>query len=221
MAIPAEFNSRIDKNVDYVFDWQFTEDNETPIPVDTWSFEFLLKDPLGTTIWDVINADFGRPSTGRITFTKTIAEIAASGTWEYVGYCDIEKRKKLMARAVATFTPTEYLECFAGTHIESMLHGTPPITTNFGVFPGTIPDNVNGIVGFRCNTLQDFVDAAIKAKEVNHYEVREYGERFLMDNVKWEFESWFQDLYKVYESAIDHKKKGWHRLNNKKDAIIL
>ena len=77
MAIPAEFNSRIDKNVDYVFDWQFTEDNETPIPVDTWSFEFLLKDPLGTTIWDVINADFGRPSTGRITFTKTIAEIAA------------------------------------------------------------------------------------------------------------------------------------------------
>jgi len=134
------------------------------------------------------------------------------GTWEYVGYCDVEKRKKYMSKAIATFTPTEYLECFAGTHIESMLHGTPPITTNFGVFPGTIPDHLNGKVGFRCNTLQDFVDAAVKAEEVDHFKVRKYGERFLMDNVKLEFEKWFDDLYQVYESAADNKKKGWHRL---------
>jgi glycosyltransferase involved in cell wall biosynthesis len=136
------------------------------------------------------------------------------GTWEYAGYCDVNKRKKLMSRAIATFTPTEYLECFAGTHIESMLCGTPPLTTNFGVFPGTIPDHLNGKVGFRCNTLQDFVDAAIAAKDVVHTAVKQYGDRFLMDNVKHEFNKWFHDLYEVYESVADKNKKAWHRLKH-------
>ncbi len=133
------------------------------------------------------------------------------GTWEYVGYCDVDKRKKLMANAIATFVPTEYLEIFGGTHVESMLSGTPPITTNFGVFPGTIPDCVNGSVGFRCNTLQDFIDAATIAKDVNHVWVREYAEQFLMDKVKHQYQKWFSDLYNVYESTISDKK-GWHRI---------
>lgn len=134
------------------------------------------------------------------------------GTWEYVGYADVQKRKELMKHAIATFTPTEYLECFAGTHIESMLHGTPAITTNFGVFPGTIPDHFNGHISFRCDTLQDFVDAAKAAKYVKPLAVRQYAERFLMDSVKWDFQKWFDDLYNVFESAKDNTQKGWHRL---------
>jgi glycosyltransferase involved in cell wall biosynthesis len=129
---------------------------------------------------------------------------------EFIGYADIEKRKELMSKAIATFVPTTYLEPFAGTHIESMLHGTPPITTNFGVFPETIPDVLNGKIGFRCNTLQDFVEATQKAKQVNHKEVREYGERFLMDNVKWQFDKWFKDLYQLYLSTTNSNIKGWH-----------
>jgi glycosyltransferase involved in cell wall biosynthesis len=143
------------------------------------------------------------------------------GTWEYVGYCDVEKRKKYMSRAIATFTPTEYLECFAGTHVESMLHGTPCITTNFAVYPGTIHDTIDGMfpgtkirhtVGFKCNTLQDFVTAARKARYVDHQFVRRYGERFLMDNVKLEFQQWFDDMYAVWESTQDTSVKGWSRV---------
>ena len=133
---------------------------------------------------------------------------------EFVGYVDVEERKPLLAGAIATFVPTIYLEAFAGTHIESMLSGTPPITTNFGVFPGTIPDCLNGVVGFRCDTLNDFVKAAKKAKGVDHTKVRKYAERFLMDNVKWEFQKWFEDLYDLYESAHISGKKGWHRLKD-------
>ncbi len=136
------------------------------------------------------------------------------GNWEYVGYADVDKRKELMAHAIATFTPTEYLEPFAGTHIESMLSGTPPITTNFGVFPETIPDVEDGKVGFRCNTLQDFVNAAIYARTVDHTYVRKYAERFLMDNVRWKYQQWFDDLYNVYESTVYPDKKGWHRLES-------
>lgn len=135
-------------------------------------------------------------------------EISNDSNWEYVGYVGKEKRKELMANAIATFTPTEYLECFAGTHVESMLSGTPPITTDFGVFPYTIPDYLNGKVGFRCNTLQDFVDATKKAKQVNHAFIRKYAERFLMENVALDFQKWFDDLYRVYLST-DGKTKGW------------
>lgn len=158
--------------------------------------------------------------------------ILEPGTWEYQGFADVPKRKKLMARAIATFTPTEYLECFAGTHIESMLSGTPPITTNFGVFPGTIPDQFDGnfhrttvsrdtnkpnTVGYRCNTLQDFVNAAIKAslltKRGREF-IRDYGNRFLMDSVRWEFQQWFDDLYQVYLSATVEGVKGWHNVQS-------
>jgi glycosyltransferase involved in cell wall biosynthesis len=134
----------------------------------------------------------------------------APGTWEYIGFVDIPERKKWMSGAIATFTPTEYLECFAGTHVESMLHGTPPITTNFAVFPGTIPDCVDGKVGFRCNTLDDFVKAARAARHVNRHEVRQYGERFLMDQVKLDFQKWFEDLHRVWRSATIPHAKGWH-----------
>ncbi len=139
-------------------------------------------------------------------------EIPNDSDWEYIGFADVNKRKELMAGAIATFTPTEYLEAFAGTHIESMLSGTPPITTDFGVYSYTIPDYLNGQVGFRCNTLQDFVDAANNAKSINHKFVRKYAERFLMDNVSNEFQKWFEDLYNLYESAKIPGKKGWHRL---------
>lgn len=131
---------------------------------------------------------------------------------EFLGYADANKRKELMAGAIATFTPTVYLEAFAGTHVESMLCGTPPITTNFGVFPETIPDYLNGKVGFRCNTLQDFVDAARRAKDIDRKFVRTYAERFLMDHVKWEFERWFQDLYLVWRSTIVPGELAWGRV---------
>lgn len=134
------------------------------------------------------------------------------GTWEYFGYANVEQRKQLMGHAIATFTPTEYLECFGGTHIESMLHGTPPITTNFGVFPGTIPDHLDGTVGFRCNTLNDFVKAARVAVNCNPYTIRKYGEMFLMDEVALMYQRWFESLYDVWESTVDSSKMGWHRI---------
>jgi glycosyltransferase involved in cell wall biosynthesis len=136
----------------------------------------------------------------------------APGTWEYVGFADLETRKKLMAGAIATFVPTVYLEPFAGVHIESMLSGAPPITTNFGVFPETIPDVLNGKVGFRCNTLNDFVVSAMYAPRLKRDVVRKYAERFLMNTVSREFNEWFDDLYRLYESTVDPDKKGWHRI---------
>ncbi len=147
---------------------------------------------------------------GKVVDGKLIGEDfeAEPGTWEYIGYVDLEERKKLFAGAIATFVPTEYLEPFAGTHVESMLSGTPVITTDFGVFPDTV---INGVNGFRCHTLQDFVYGAVKAPGLNRIGVAKLAEKYLMDNVVYLYLQWFDELHNVWESTISDKK-GWHRL---------
>jgi len=140
--------------------------------------------------------------------------ILHDSNWEYVGYADVNKRKKLMSHAKALFAPTEYIECFGGVHVEAMLSGTPVITTDFGVYPYTINDTLQGKVGFRCNTLQDFVDAvqAVKKFTAKDYRfIRKNAERYLMENVAKDYQKWFDDLHNVWES-LDGKHKGWSRV---------
>ena len=127
---------------------------------------------------------------------------------EFVGFADKEKRAVLLAGARATFVPSIYLEAFGGAAVESMLSGTPIITTDFGVFPEY---NVNGITGYRCNTLDQFVTAAQSVGKLKRRGIREYAiSRFSIDVVKWQYQEWFTDLHRLFESARDSTKKGWH-----------
>lgn len=132
---------------------------------------------------------------------------------EFVGHVDAVQRDKLMGGAIASFVPTIYLEPFGGVSIEANLTGTPAITTNFGVFPETIYNSVNG---YRCNTLDDFVWAAQETPRLSRMVVRKHAERYLMDTVRWEFERWFEDIHDLYESSRDKRMKGWHRIRDKK-----
>lgn len=85
MATPQQLNIKLDAQTPYVFDLLFADDdpNETPIDISSWSFNFKLINSGGTTVWDIVNADFGRPETGVITFTKTQAQVAALPTGIY------------------------------------------------------------------------------------------------------------------------------------------
>lgn len=141
-------------------------------------------------------------------------EIPNDSNWEYLGFADIEKRRQLMSRAKAVFVPTEYLECFGGVNIEARLSGTPVITTDFGCFPQYVE---NGLDGFRCNTLQDFVDATKqvkKFKKSDYKRIRRRAERYLMDNVKYEYQKWFDDLAQLYRSAFFKGERGWSYVEN-------
>ena len=79
MAVPATLNVTLDPQTGYAFDLLITEEdpNNTPIDISTWSFNFKLINSSSVTVWDVVNGDFSRPSTGNITFTKTQSEVAA------------------------------------------------------------------------------------------------------------------------------------------------
>jgi glycosyltransferase involved in cell wall biosynthesis len=133
-----------------------------------------------------------------------------AGHWEYVGFADAEKRKSLLARARALFAPTEYLEPFGSVVVEALLSGTPVITTDFGAFPDLVQ---NGRNGYRCHTLRDFMWAAQHVRNLNSSLIQREAERYWMDNVRWDYERWFDDLHLVWESANDPSRKGWHRLS--------
>lgn len=135
------------------------------------------------------------------------------GHCEFIGYVDPDERAELMGKAKAVFVPTIYLEAFGGVNVEAQLTGTPVLTTNFGVFPET---NIHSLTGYRCDTLQDFVDGARCVSGLDPKTIREHAERYLMDNVKWEFQKWFDDLYQVYLSATDPEfaGKGWNYIHD-------
>lgn len=135
-----------------------------------------------------------------------------SGNIKYVGYVNVEQRKKYLSKAKAVFVPTIYLEAFGGTNVEAQLSGTPVITTNFGVFPETVE---HGKTGFLCNTLQDFVDAAKESSKLDYKYIRDRAEKkYSMENVKYDFNKWFDDVYQVYLST-DGKTPGWSFVRTK------
>jgi glycosyltransferase involved in cell wall biosynthesis len=130
---------------------------------------------------------------------------------EFVGYADAKKRAELMGNAKAVFCPSLYLEPFCGVFAESNLCGTPVITTNFGAFTDYVVDGVNG---YKCDTLNDFIVAAKKVDKLDPKIVRESAERFTLESVSKQYQKWFEDLHQVYLSTTDPNIKGWHYIKS-------
>jgi glycosyltransferase involved in cell wall biosynthesis len=145
-------------------------------------------------------------SNGSFFSTVDPQVVFPAGGWEYYGYATPEERKQLMMHARAVMCPTIYMEPFAGVHVEAMLCGTPIITSNFGVYGGET--FIDGVHGFKCNTLKDYVYGIKNSDSLSYHDIRKWAERFLCENVVWQFQRWFEDLYEVYLSSIS-KGKGW------------
>jgi glycosyltransferase involved in cell wall biosynthesis len=157
---------------------------------------------------------------GKQIGNKLIGEdfTATYDNMEYVGFADKKKRSDLMSNAKGTWLATEYLEPFGGTSIESLFTGTPVIVSNYGVFPETIP---HGKVGYRCQTLDQFVWAAKNIDKIDPQYCRDYAvNNFSVNRISEQYQEWFDSLYNLYESTIG-KGKGWSRITDRSNLNWL
>jgi len=122
---------------------------------------------------------------------------------DFVGYVNTEQRKELMAKAKCTIVASQYVEPFGGVQVESLLSGTPTITSDWGAFA---ENNVNGVTGYRCRTFDDYLKAAKNINEgaISSKVCREYAEKFSLENVAKMYEKYFIDIMNI------HERDGWY-----------
>ena len=126
---------------------------------------------------------------------------------EYVGSVDTKQRNELMAYAIASFLPSQYLEPFGGVGVENLLCGTPIITSDWGAFAEY---NIDGVTGYRCRTFEDYVNAAMNCYEnrINYYDCRRQGMKYTLEEIAPKYEKFFNDVLNIYE------KDGWYTLDD-------
>ena len=97
-----------------------------------------------------------------------------------VGPCDVEQRRKLMAKAKAILGPTYYVEPFGNMVVEGYMSGTPAITTDWGGFTETV---IQGVTGYRCREFHEFVNAINNINRINPRVCREWAMTNCEDSV--------------------------------------
>lgn len=114
---------------------------------------------------------------------------------DYRGVVGPAERRELLAGAYATLCPSTYVEPFCGVQVESLLSGTPVISTDWGAFTEIIE---NGRTGYRCRTMRQFLDAVDDVGTWCKPEwCREAGMRYDMRRVVHEFTRFFHDIEDV------------------------
>lgn len=132
---------------------------------------------------------------------------------EYVGHCDIEQRKELFKNAMGTFVASRYMEPFGYVQVESLLCGTPIITTDWGAFPEV---NIQGVTGYRCHTFDDFLNAAMHLMngDIDYIDCRKHGEDYSFKKIAPLYEKFFSDVHNLYSS------EGWYTINKDTEEKI-
>lgn len=111
---------------------------------------------------------------------------------ELFGHANMEQKRHLMSRAKATICFSRFVEPFCGVHVESLLSGTPVITSDWGAFTEY---NLDGITGFRCRTLEQCVQAGKDVEKIDPSVCYQWAlKKFSMEAVSFKYQKYFNDI---------------------------
>ena len=114
---------------------------------------------------------------------------------EYIGVVKPEQRAELMGNALAVIAPSLFPEPFNLVATEAQMVGTPAITTNWGAFTETVKQ---GVTGYRCYTLNEFVQAAKDCKDLDRKVIRERAIRkYSLEAIGPQYTKFFERLQEI------------------------
>ena len=125
---------------------------------------------------------------------------------EYWGPLTGKQRSLFLGNAICSLMPTNFIEPFGGSGVEGMLCGTPLLSTDYGAFTETV---VEGVTGFRCKTLLDWLEAIDKVSAIDRRTVAEHSRgKYSLQACGAKYDKAFQQIYELYD-------KGWYTLPEK------
>lgn len=130
---------------------------------------------------------------------------------EHVGVVGPAQRARLLSRAGATICASTYLEPFCGVQIESMLSGTPVISTDWGAFAEFNP---HGKTGYRCRTFEQFEWAVRNIGWISPHTCRSWAiENFSLKRIAAMYEEYFWSVARVASG------EGWYAKRPERDQL--
>ena len=118
---------------------------------------------------------------------------------EHLGVVRGVEKAALIAGARALLSPTLYVGPFEGVTAEAMISGVPVITTPFGCYSETVSQ---GVSGFKCSTLAEFLTAADAITGLDRALVRRWAERFTLDVCAPQYDRWLHQLQTLYGAGF-------------------
>lgn len=123
----------------------------------------------------------------------------------YKGVLSLKDKVKYLSNARALLYFSLYVEPFGHAPIESMMCGTPVITSDFGAFSET---NIHGLSGYRANTFEEIYWAAKMIHKLDPIKIRKYAvENYGLATIKLKFQKQFKKLYDLKNG------RGWYSLD--------
>lgn len=142
---------------------------------------------------------------GTLSGEETVGEPPVSEFATLLGVVGPAERRKLLATAKALLAPSLFLEPFCGVQIESMLSGTPVISTDWGAFTEY---NIHGVTGYRCRTFEQFLWAANNVSNIRPDRCRTWAAKnFSLDRVADMYEEYFASVANLFNG------QGWYEPN--------